>query len=57
MTGTSNDGSVLVMSGIETFLIEDGRITHVWNAGAHPGPLGMNRLAVRRGFGRAEILR
>ena len=38
MTGTANDGKVLTMSSIETFLVEDGKITHVWNAEHTPGP-------------------
>ena len=38
MTGTANDGSILTISSIETFLIEGGKITHVWNAEHTPGP-------------------
>ena len=38
LTGAANDGSQLVMSSIETFAVEDGRITHVWNAEHTPGP-------------------
>ena len=38
MTGTANDGTVLIISSIETFLVEDGKITHVWNAEHTPGP-------------------
>lgn len=38
MTGTTNDGKVLTISSIETFLVEGGKITHVWNAEHTPGP-------------------
>ena len=38
MTGNANDGKVLTISSIETFLVEDGKITHVWNAEHTPGP-------------------
>jgi hypothetical protein len=38
MTATANDGQVSTMSSIETFLVEDGKITHVWNAEHTPGP-------------------
>ena len=38
MTSTANDGKVATMSSIETFLVEYGKITHVWNAEHTPGP-------------------
>jgi hypothetical protein len=38
MTVTANDGTVTMISSIETFLIEDGKITHAWNAEHTPGP-------------------
>ena len=38
MTGTANDGEISIMSSIETFEIEHGKITHVWNAEHTPGP-------------------
>ena len=38
MTATANDGTQQVMSSIETFLIQDGKITDVWNAQHTDGP-------------------
>ena len=38
MTGHANDGTQTQMASIETFLIEDGKIAHVWNAEHTPGP-------------------
>lgn len=38
MTGDANDGTRAQMASIETFLVEDGKITHVWNAEHTPGP-------------------
>lgn len=38
LTGTRNDGTIFVMSSIETFRVDDGKITHVWNAQHTTGP-------------------
>jgi SnoaL-like domain len=38
LTGTVNDGTVVVLSSIETFEVHDGKITHVWNAEHTAGP-------------------
>ena len=37
MSAPANDGRVMAMSSIETFLVEGGKITHVWNAEHTPG--------------------